>query len=265
MNQSRAPVVGFSLPDRAPRILIVEDDQALSMVLADHFSAEGFIAACCERGDEAESQVGRFAPDLVILDWNLPGLAGLEICCRLRASEATRELPVIMLTARDDEQDRVNGLSVADDYVVKPFYLQELIARARALLRRTQPSPAAAKLIGGDLELDEQAHRVRFAGRDLHLRPAEFRLLKYLMAKPGEVFDRSHLLSAVWGPATKIGLRTVDAQIQRLRKAMSCDRQNGPIRTVPGSGYTFDESFGCRKREESKHLFNTRNRRARRR
>ena len=244
MNELRAPIVGASLSDRAPRILIVEDDSTLSVLLADHFAAEDFIVERVERGDEAELRIEEFAPDLVILDWNLPGLSGIEICCRLRACGALHDLPVIMLTGRGKEEDRVNALSVADDYVVKPFYFSELIARARALLRRTRPTWAATKLVGGDLVLDEQSHRVRFAGRDLHLRPAEFRLLKYLMERPGQVFDRSHLLSAVWGPSTKIGLRTVDAQIQRLRKSMSCDRKNSPIRTVTGSGYTFDESFG---------------------
>jgi two-component system phosphate regulon response regulator PhoB len=250
MNETRAPISGVALPEWTSRILIVEDDTALSLLLADHFEAEGFLVERLERGDEAESRIQRFAPDLVILDWNLPGLSGLEICCRLRAGEATRDLPVIMLTGRGEKVDRVNGLSVADDYVVKPFFFRELIARARALLRRAQPTQATVKLISGDLELDEQTHRVRFAGRLLDLRPAEYHLLKYLMENPGQVFDRSHLLGAVWGRSTKIGLRTVDAQIQRLRKSMSCDSKNSPIRTVAGSGYTLDESFSAENKHE---------------
>ncbi len=185
------------------------------------------------------------APDLVILDWMLPGVSGLEICRRLRARELTRTLPVIMLTARGEEGERVRGLSVgADDYVVKPFSVPELMARVRALLRRARPERVAVKLLAGDLELDRETRRVRRSGRDIHLGPTEFRLLEYLMEKPGRVFARSQLLDSVWGFSAEIDERTVDVHVGRLRKALSQESEDDPIRTVRGSGYAFDETFG---------------------
>jgi two-component system phosphate regulon response regulator PhoB len=245
MNETPASVVGAASPGGSPRILVVEDESALSLLLAYNLEAEGYVVERVERGDEAELRLEEAAPDLVILDWMLPGVSGLEICRRLRAREITRTLPVIMLTARGEEGERVRGLSVgADDYVVKPFSVPELMARVRALLRRARPERVAVKLLAGDLELDRETRRVRRAGRDVHLGPTEFRLLEYLMEKPGRVFARSQLLDSVWGFSAEIDERTVDVHIGRLRKALSQDEQEDPIRTVRGSGYAFDETFG---------------------
>ena len=229
----------------APRILVVEDEPALALLLSYNLEAEGFQVEQVERGDEAELRLAEASPDLVILDWMLPGISGLEICRRLRAREATRTLPVIMLTARGEEQERVRGLSVgADDYVVKPFSVPELMARVHALLRRARPERVARKLHQGDLELDRETHRVHRGEREIHLGPTEFRLLEYLMEKPGRVFSRARLLDAVWGMAAEIDERTVDVHVGRLRKALSRGRERDPIRTVRGAGYSFDETFG---------------------
>jgi two-component system, OmpR family, phosphate regulon response regulator PhoB len=215
------------------------------VLLAYNLEAEGYVVERVERGDEAELLLEESAPDLVILDWMLPGVSGLEICRRLRAREATRTLPVIMLTARGEEGERVRGLSVgADDYVVKPFSVPELMARVRALLRRARPERVAVKLTAGALELDRETRRVRRGNRDVHLGPTEFRLLEYLMEKPGRVFARSQLLDSVWGMSAEIDERTVDVHIGRLRKALATGAEEDPIRTVRGSGYSFDETFG---------------------
>ncbi len=229
----------------APRILIVEDEAALALLLAYNLEAEGFIVEREERGDEAELRLAETIPDLVILDWMLPGVSGLEICRRLRAREGTKTLPVIMLTARGEEAERVRGLSIgADDYVVKPFSVPELMARVRALLRRSRPERVANRLTAGDLDLDRETRRVRRGGREVHLGPTEFRLLEYLMEKPGRVFSRAQLLDAVWGLSAEIDERTVDVHVGRLRKALSRGRERDPIRTVRGAGYSFDETFG---------------------
>jgi two-component system phosphate regulon response regulator PhoB len=245
MNEPRASVIGAASPGGAPRILVVEDESALSLLLAYNLEAEGYVVERVERGDEAELRLEETPPDLVVLDWMLPGVSGLEICRRLRARETTRTLPVIMLTARGEEGERVRGLSVgADDYVVKPFSVPELMARVRALLRRARPERVAVKLVAGELELDRETRRVRRAHRDVHLGPTEFRLLEYLMEKPGRVFSRSQLLDSVWGMSAEIDERTVDVHIGRLRKALARGDEDDPIRTVRGSGYSFDETFG---------------------
>ncbi|MDI9846894.1 phosphate regulon transcriptional regulator PhoB [Rhodoblastus sp. 17X3] len=245
MNEPRASVIGAASPGGAPRILVVEDEAALALMLSYNLEAEGYVVERVERGDEAELRLEETAPDMVILDWMLPGVSGLEICRRLRAREATRTLPVIMLTARGEEGERVRGLSVgADDYVVKPFSVPELMARVRALLRRARPERVAVKLTAGALELDRETRRVRRGGRDVHLGPTEFRLLEYLMEKPGRVFARSQLLDSVWGMSAEIDERTVDVHIGRLRKALAAGGEDDPIRTVRGSGYSFDETFG---------------------
>ena len=229
----------------APRILVVEDEAPLALLLAYNLEAEGYIVQREERGDNAEVRLAEEVPDLVILDWMLPGVSGLEICRRLRAREATRTLPIIMLTARGEEAERVRGLSVgADDYVVKPFSVPELMARVRALLRRAKPERIAARLSAGDLDLDRETRRVYRNSRELHLGPTEFRLLEFLMEKPGRVFSRAQLLDSVWGFSAEIDERTVDVHIGRLRKALSRPRERDPIRTVRGSGYSFDETFG---------------------
>ena len=229
----------------APRILVVEDEAALSLLLSYNLEAEGFVVDRVERGDEVEMHLAENLPDLVILDWMLPGVSGLEICRRLRARDATKTLPVIMLTARGEETERVRGLSVgADDYVVKPFSVPELMARVRALLRRSRPERVARSLSAGDLDLDRETHRVRRGTRDVHLGPTEFRLLEHLMEKRGRVFSRAQLLDSVWGQAVEIDERTVDVHVGRLRKALSRGRERDPIRTVRGAGYAFDDMFG---------------------
>jgi two-component system, OmpR family, phosphate regulon response regulator PhoB len=245
MNQARKDIARPWASASAPRVLVVEDESDLSLLLGYNLEAEGYVVENVERGDEAELRLAENTPDLVILDWMLPGVSGLEICRRLRARESTRTLPVIMLTARGEEAERVRGLSVgADDYVVKPFSVPELMARVRALLRRSRPERIAERLYAGDLELDRETRRVRRGVRDIHLGPTEFRLLEYLLEKPGRVFSRAQLLDGVWGQAAEIDERTVDVHVGRLRKAVSRGRERDPIRTVRGTGYAFDETFG---------------------
>lgn len=227
-----------------PRVLIVEDEEPLTLLLRYNLEAEGYEVDSVSRGDEAEIRLREQVPDIVLLDWMLPGLSGIELCRRIRVRPETERLPVIMLTARGEEGDRIRGLSTgADDYIVKPFSVPELLARVRALLRRTKPSHIATLLIAGDMELDRETHRVRRAGKDLHLGPTEFRLLEFLMQSPGRVFSREHLLNAVWGHDVYIDERTVDVHVGRLRKAINLPRQPDPIRTVRGAGYAFDETF----------------------
>jgi two-component system, OmpR family, phosphate regulon response regulator PhoB len=244
--ESRAPPPRpGSAPAAAPRILVVEDEAALSLLLSYNLEAEGFGVERVERGDEAELRLVESPPDLVILDWMLPGVSGLEICRRMRARDSTRSLPVIMLTARGDESERVRGLTIgADDYIVKPFSVPELMARVRALLRRARPDRVASLLVAGDLALDRENWRVNRSARDVHLGPTEFRLLEYLMGKPGRVFSRAQLLDSVWGLSAEIDERTVDVHVGRLRKALSLAGERDPIRTIRGAGYSFDETFG---------------------
>lgn len=226
------------------RILIAEDEEPLSVLLRYNLESEGYTVDDADRGDEAELKLRESAPDLLILDWMLPGLSGIELCRRLRLRPETKNLPVIMLTARGEEADRVRGLSTgADDYIVKPFSVPELLARVRALLRRAKPSEIADRLMLGDIELDRVQHRVRRAGSDLHLGPTEFRLLEFLMRQPGRVFSREQLLDGVWGRDVYLDERTVDVHVGRLRKAVGNGGASDPIRTVRGSGYSFDETF----------------------
>ncbi len=229
----------------APRILIVEDEEPLVLLLRYNLEAEGYSVDSVSRGDEAEISLRESVPDLLVLDWMLPGLSGIELCRRLRQREETKALPVILLTARGEESERVRGLATgADDYVVKPFSVPELVARVAALLRRAAPNRVATTLEAGDLVVDRATHRVRRAGRDLHLGPTEYRLLEYLMERPGRVFNRAQLLDGVWGMDTEIDERTVDVHVGRLRKALNGARERDPIRTVRGAGYSFDETFG---------------------
>jgi len=216
-----------------PKVMIVEDEEPLSLMLRYNLEAEGYTVDTVERGDEAETRLRENIPDLLLLDWMLPGISGIELCRRLRSRDATRSLPIIMLTARGEESERVRGLATgADDYVVKPFSLPELMARVRAILRRSRPELVATILKAGDLELDRDTHRIRRSGRELHLGPTEFRLLEFLMQSPGRVF---------WGRDVFVDERTVDVHVGRLRRALG--RGRDPIRTVRGSGYSFDESF----------------------
>jgi two-component system phosphate regulon response regulator PhoB len=229
----------------APRILIVEDEEALAILIRYNLEAEGYGVEHAARGDEADLRLRESPPDLVILDWMLPGLSGIEICRRLRARPETRALPVIMLTARGEESERVRGLMQgADDYLTKPFSVPELVARVHALMRRVRPERVADRLNMGDLELDRITKRVRRAGTEVHLGPTEYRLLEFLMASPGRVFARAHLLDGVWGQDVYVDERTVDVHVGRLRKALSRRGATDPIRTVRGEGYSFDETFG---------------------
>jgi two-component system, OmpR family, phosphate regulon response regulator PhoB len=228
----------------APRILIVEDEEPLTLLLRYNLEAEGYLVDTVARGDDAEVRLRESMPDLVLLDWMLPGLSGIELCRRLRQRGDTQRLPIIMLTARGEETERVRGLATgADDYVVKPFSVPELLARVRALLRRASPERVANLLEAGDITLDRETRRVRRAGRELHLGPTEFRMLEFLMEKPGRVFSRAQLLDGVWGLDSDIDERTVDVHVGRLRKAINRPRDKDPIRTVRGSGYSFDETF----------------------
>ncbi len=229
----------------APRVMVVEDETSLATLLAYNLEAEGYLVERIERGDEAELRLQEAPPDLLVLDWMLPGASGLEICRRLRARDATRSLPVIMLTARGEESERVRGLSTgADDYVVKPFSVPELMARVRSLLRRARPERIAGRLKMGDISLDRETRRVRRGDRDIHLGPTEFRLLEFLLEKPGRVFSRSQLLDSLWDISAEIDERTVDVHVGRLRKALVRGRERDPIRTVRGAGYSLDETFG---------------------
>jgi two-component system phosphate regulon response regulator PhoB len=226
------------------RVLIVEDEEPLTLLLRYNLEAEGYEVESVARGDDAEIRLREQVPDLVVLDWMLPGLSGIELCRRIRARRETERLPVIMLTARGEEGDRVRGLATgADDYIVKPFSVPELLARVRALLRRAKPAHIANLLVAGDIELDRETHRVRRSGKELHLGPTEFRLLEFLMRSPGRVFTREQLLDGVWGRDVYIDERTVDVHVGRLRKAINRPRKPDPIRTVRGAGYSFDETF----------------------
>ncbi len=226
------------------RILVVEDEEPITVLLRYNLEAEGYRVETVMRGDEAEVRLREAVPDLVLLDWMLPGLSGIELCRRIRLRSETERLPVIMLTARGEEGERVRGLATgADDYVVKPFSVPELLARVRALLRRAKPEHLSSLLKSGDIELDRETRRVHRAGREISLGPTEFRLLEFLMQSPGRVYTREQLLDGVWGRDVYIDERTVDVHIGRLRKAVKRGREADPIRTVRGSGYSFNERF----------------------
>jgi two-component system phosphate regulon response regulator PhoB len=227
-----------------PRILLVEDEAALTTLLRYNLEAARYIVDTASRGDEAEIKLRESPPDLVILDWMLPGLSGIEICRRLRARAETRQLPIIILTARGEESERVRGLATgADDYIVKPFSVPELIARVNALLRRAAPEKVTDVLRFGDLEMDREKRRVSRAGRAIELGPTEYRLLEYFMERPGRVFSREQLLDGVWGRDIYIDERTVDVHIGRLRRALNRDDDIDPIRTVRGAGYALNDRF----------------------
>ena len=229
----------------SPRILIVEDEEALTLLLRYNLEAAGYDVDTVARGDDADVRFKERPPDLVILDWMLPGLSGIELCRRLRARPDTRQLPIIMLTARGEESERVRGLSTgADDYIVKPFSVPELLARVAALLRRSSPERIADVLSYGELELDREKKRVSRTGHAIDLGPTEYRLLEFLMERPGRVFSREQLLDGVWGRDVYIDERTVDVHVGRLRKALNRGHADDPIRTVRGAGYALDDKFG---------------------
>jgi len=229
----------------APRILIVEDEEPLVMLLRYNLQAEGYEVDSAGNGEEAEFKLAEEIPDLVVLDWMIPNISGIELCRRLRARPETAQLPIIMLTARGEETERVRGLATgADDYIVKPFSVPELVARIRALLRRAAPERIAGVLRAGDIELDRERCRVLRAEREVALSPTEFKLLEFFIERPGRVFSREQLLDAVWGREIYIEERTVDANVRRLRKALVRRGEPDPIRTVRGLGYSFDERYG---------------------
>ncbi|MHB1206057.1 MAG: phosphate regulon transcriptional regulator PhoB [Rhodospirillaceae bacterium] len=226
-----------------PTVMIVEDEASLVTMLRYNLEKEGYAVTEASDGEEAVTVADETPPDAVILDWMLPRMSGIEVCRQLRRKPETRHVPIIMLTARSEETDKVRGLNVgADDYMTKPFSMPELVARVRALLRRAKPSQAKGQLTFGDITLDLDAHRVSRGGRYVHLGPTEFRLLQYLMERPGTVFSREELLNGVWGPDIYVEPRTVDVHIRRLRKALNAEESIDVIRTVRAAGYSLDAS-----------------------
>ena len=224
-----------------PTVLVVEDEDALATLLQYNLEKEGYRVIQAGDGEEALILVQEELPDLVVLDWMLPKVSGIEVCRRLRQRPESRNLPILMLTARGEESDRVRGLDTgADDYVVKPFAMSELTARIRAVMRRIRPGLADDRVTCGDIVMDRVAHRVKRSGQEVHLGPTEFRLLDRLMQHPGRVFSREQLLDAVWGSDVYVEARTVDVHIGRLRKALNGRTDADPIRTVRSAGYSLD-------------------------
>ncbi len=234
-----------SLPARdeaqKPRVLVVEDDPALAVMLRYNLEKLGYQVDEAADGQEALLRITEAAPDIVLLDWMLPSLSGLEVCRQIRRRPQTRDMPVIMLTARMEEQDSIRGLNTgADDYITKPFSIEALSARMRALLRRAQPQPAERSLEFHDILLDPSEHRVQRGGRPVHVGPTEYRLLEFLLRHPRRVFSREDLLSAVWGADIHVEARTVDVHIRRLRKALNGPGEADLVRTVRSAGYALD-------------------------
>lgn len=221
-----------------PTVLVVEDESAQREVLAYNLEAEGFRVTSAENGEEALILVDEVSPDIIVLDWMLPSVSGIEVCRRLKARSDTRHVPIIMLSARSEEVDRVRGLETgADDYVIKPYSVVELMARVRTQLRRTRPSSVGMVLEFSDIRLDPESHKVFRDGNTLKLGPTEFRLLTTFMEKPGRVWSREQLLDRVWGRDIYVDTRTVDVHIGRLRKALCQYGGEDPLRTVRGAGY----------------------------
>lgn len=224
-----------------PHILVVEDEEALSTLLQYNLEKEGYDVTMASDGEEALMLINERLPDLIVLDWMMPKISGIEVCRRLRSRSETRNVPIVMLTARGEESDRIRGLDTgADDYVIKPFSMTELTARIRAVLRRIRPGLAEDRVNHGDIVMDRVAHRVKRGEREIHLGPTEFRLLDYLMQHPGRVFSREQLLDSVWGSDVYVEARTVDVHIGRLRKALNLTEENDPIRTVRSAGYSLE-------------------------
>ncbi|MES1203646.1 MAG: phosphate regulon transcriptional regulator PhoB [Pseudomonadota bacterium] len=222
-------------------VLVVEDEEALSAALKYNLEKEGYSVSLATDGEEALILAEERKPDLILLDWMLPKAPGIEVCRRLRARQETRNTPIVMLTARTDEADRIRGLDTgADDYITKPVAMAELLARLRAVMRRIRPALAEDKMRFGDIIVDRVAHRVKRGTRDVHLGPTEFKLLDHLIQHPGRVFSREQLLDAVWGSDVYVEVRTVDVHIGRLRKALVQGEESNPIRTVRSAGYSLD-------------------------
>jgi two-component system phosphate regulon response regulator PhoB len=225
----------------APLVLIVEDETALVAMLRYNLEREGFEVDEAHDGEEALTKLSERPPDIVLLDWMIPLVSGIEVCRQIRRSPELKDTPVVLLTARGEEADKIRGLnSGADDYLVKPFSTTELIARMRALLRRAKPEVAAERLSYADLSMDLAAHRVTRRGRPVHLGPTEYRLLRFFLQPPGRVYSREQLLDQVWGRDVYVELRTVDVHIRRLRKAINQDGETDLIRTVRSAGYALD-------------------------
>lgn len=223
------------------RVLVVEDETALATLLTYNLEQAGFAVTVAETGEDAITALEEQPPDLVLLDWMLPHVSGIELCRRIRRAKATAELPIIMLTARSEEADRIRGLDTgADDYVTKPFSPAELIARIKALLRRARPELSADMLSAGEIVMDLAAHRVHVSQTEVELGPTEFRLLQHFMEHPGRVYSRDQILDAVWGRDINVEDRTVDVHIGRLRKALRDAAGRDPIRTVRGAGYSLE-------------------------
>ncbi|AAV95229.1 phosphate regulon transcriptional regulator PhoB [Ruegeria pomeroyi] len=221
-----------------PSVLVVEDEMAQREVLAYNLEAEGFRVIRAENGEEAMLLVDEDTPDIIVLDWMMPNLSGIEVCRRLKTRPETRSIPVIMLSARSEEVDKVRGLETgADDYVVKPYSVVELMARVRSQLRRVRPSTVGLRLEYEDIVLDAETHKVSRSEKPLKLGPTEFRLLSTFMEKPGRVWSREQLLDRVWGRDIYVDTRTVDVHIGRLRKALTQHGGDDPVRTVRGAGY----------------------------
>ncbi|MEQ1754005.1 MAG: phosphate regulon transcriptional regulator PhoB [Micropepsaceae bacterium] len=228
-----------------PLVLIVEDEPSLATLLRYNLEKEGFRVADAPDGEEALLLVQEEAPELVILDWMLPKVPGIEVCRRLRARMETKNVPIIMLTARGEDADRVRGLDTgADDYLTKPFSMTELLARIRAVLRRIRPALVEDVVAFGDISIDRASHRVKRGEREIHLGPTEYKLLDHFLSHPGRVFSREQLLDAVWGSGVFVDARTVDVHIGRLRKALTEEGGADPIRTVRSAGYSLDASPG---------------------
>ncbi|ARO14994.1 phosphate regulon transcriptional regulatory protein PhoB [Ketogulonicigenium robustum] len=226
------------MSSQLPHVLVIEDEPAQREVLAYNFEAEGYRVTTAPNGDSALLQLAEEPPDLIVLDWMLPGVSGIEICRQIKARTETRAIPVIMLSARSEEGDKVRGLETgADDYVTKPYSITELLARARAQLRRTRPTTVGGVLRFEDILLDGETHRVTRDGNELRLGPTEFRLLTTLMERPGRVWSREQLLDRVWGRDIYVDSRTVDVHVGRLRKALMAHGGADPLRTVRGAGY----------------------------
>jgi two-component system phosphate regulon response regulator PhoB len=222
----------------APHVLVVEDEPAQREVLTYNLSAEGYRTSAAATGEEALMLVREDRPDLVLLDWMLPSVSGIEVCRQIKAKAETRDVAIIMLSARSEEMDKVRGLETgADDYVVKPYTVAELLARVRTQLRRVRPSSVGQVLVHEDIQLDAETHRVTRGGKVLKLGPTEFRLLATLIERPGRVWTREQLLDRVWGRDIYVDTRTVDVHVGRLRKAMMAEGGNDPLRTVRGTGY----------------------------
>ncbi|WP_031554383.1 phosphate regulon transcriptional regulator PhoB [Parvularcula oceani] len=225
----------------ATRVLVVEDEEALQALLDYNLGKEGFEVTLVGDGEEALLKIEEDRPDVIVLDWMLPNVSGIEVCRRVRSKHETQNIPIVMLTARGEEADRIRGLDMgADDYLTKPFSMGELAARIRAVLRRIRPALVAETVTAGDIAVDRAAHRVRRGETEIHLGPTEFRLLDHLIQNPGRVFSREQLLNAVWGSDVFVEARTVDVHIGRLRKALCKHGHDDPIRTVRSAGYALE-------------------------